>query len=170
MYLYSLQVKGDSKIKKNIHFTQSSDVYAVYTRLGTTDYALLIVAHTTRERAVPVPCQVPSTTFWPRDVVSAFVHSVTTQRRTMFSPWLQWKVLALFMVMVRYSLQTHPLVREGAPHQETRNCQTEKNLSTRRHTGRLTVGRKLTSVSNTQATAVYSNVAFLSGQWRIGGK
>jgi hypothetical protein len=50
-------------------------------------------------------------------------------------------------------LQTHPLVREGALHQETHNCQTEKKdlvmgsrqEPTPRHTGRQTVGRKLTN-------------------------
>jgi hypothetical protein len=50
-------------------------------------------------------------------------------------------------------LQTRPLVWEGAPHQETRNRQTEKKIwswapdggTTPRQTGRLTVGRKLTS-------------------------
>jgi hypothetical protein len=52
-------------------------------------------------------------------------------------------------------LQAHPLFREGAPHQETRNCQTEnKNLVMGpdgclkpRQTGRLIVGRNLTSTS-----------------------
>jgi hypothetical protein len=47
-------------------------------------------------------------------------------------------------------LQTHPLVREGAPYQDTRNRQAKnKNWScspdsspTRRQTGRLTVGHK----------------------------
>jgi hypothetical protein len=51
-------------------------------------------------------------------------------------------------------LQTHPLVREGASHEETRNRQTEKKIwswapdgsPTPRQTGRLTVGRKLTSL------------------------
>jgi hypothetical protein len=56
-------------------------------------------------------------------------------------------------------LQTHPLVREDAPKEQTRNClkeisSREKNWSrvpdgrlTPRQTGRLTVGRKLTSTS-----------------------
>jgi hypothetical protein len=52
-------------------------------------------------------------------------------------------------------LKTHPLVRKDAPHQETLNRQTKnKNLvmgsdwsPTPRQTGRLTVGRKLTSTS-----------------------
>jgi hypothetical protein len=43
-------------------------------------------------------------------------------------------------------LQTHPLIRENASHQETRNCQTgNKNLvtapATPRQTGQLTVSR-----------------------------
>jgi hypothetical protein len=47
--------------------------------------------------------------------------------------------------------QTHPLVREGAPHQQTRNCLTvikilswsPDGLFIPRHTGRLTVGRNV---------------------------
>jgi hypothetical protein len=47
-------------------------------------------------------------------------------------------------------LQTRHFVREGAPHQETRNCQTENKIwswapdgsPTPRQIGRLTVGRK----------------------------
>jgi hypothetical protein len=42
-------------------------------------------------------------------------------------------------------LQTHPLVREGAPHQETRNLQGDKKSG--RENSRMTVGRKLTSTS-----------------------
>jgi hypothetical protein len=51
-------------------------------------------------------------------------------------------------------LQTRPLVGEGATNQETSNRQTEKKIwswapdgsPTPRQTGRLTVGRKLTSL------------------------
>jgi uncharacterized protein with von Willebrand factor type A (vWA) domain len=55
-------------------------------------------------------------------------------------------------------LQARPLVREGATHQETRNRQTENKKKSghvlqmgARHQdrGRLTVGRKLTSISST---------------------
>jgi hypothetical protein len=52
--------------------------------------------------------------------------------------------------------QTQPLVRQGAPYQEPRNCQRDKKIwswapdgiLTPRQTGRLTVGHKLTSVSD----------------------
>jgi hypothetical protein len=52
-------------------------------------------------------------------------------------------------------IHIHPLVREGAPHQETHSCQTEKKIwpwapaesLKPRKTGRLTVGRNLTSTS-----------------------
>jgi hypothetical protein len=50
--------------------------------------------------------------------------------------------------------QTRPLVREGAPHQQHRNCLTNKNLVfsprwglTPRLTGRLTVDRKVTLIN-----------------------
>jgi hypothetical protein len=47
--------------------------------------------------------------------------------------------------------QTRPVVREGAPHQQTRNCLTVTKIRswvadgswTRRQTGRLTVGRTI---------------------------
>jgi hypothetical protein len=46
-------------------------------------------------------------------------------------------------------LQTHPLVREGAQHQETHNSQTEENnLAVKFQTPRYTVSRNLTSASN----------------------
>jgi hypothetical protein len=48
--------------------------------------------------------------------------------------------------------QTRPLAREGAPYQQARNCLTNKNLVLdsrwvfdTRETGRLTVGRNITS-------------------------
>jgi hypothetical protein len=58
-------------------------------------------------------------------------------------------------------LQTHPLVREGDPRQETRNCQTETKIWSwapagtpkPRQTGRLTGGRNLTSTSISTSTS-----------------
>jgi hypothetical protein len=59
-------------------------------------------------------------------------------------------------------LQTPPLVREGAPRQETRNCQTEKKIWswvqdvswTPKQTGQLTVGYNLTSTSPSTSEAI----------------
>jgi hypothetical protein len=70
-------------------------------------------------------------------------------------------------------LQSHPLVREGAPYKETHNSQKTKIWSwapdgsqTPRYTGRLTVGRKLTSTSTgipVPGGNKYRNLAFQVG-------
>jgi hypothetical protein len=63
-------------------------------------------------------------------------------------------------------LQTHPLVREGTPYQETRNRRTEnKNLMGARHQDRLAaIGRKLTSTSTSTLVAVRELLRFSRGE------
>jgi hypothetical protein len=68
----------------------------------------------------------------------------------------------LLLLTVTGKRQTCPLVRESAPHQETRNCLTVIKISseapdgcfTPRQTGRLTVGRNIT------LTLTLTSVAF----------
>jgi hypothetical protein len=63
--------------------------------------------------------------------------------------------LALELASLHCKLQTRPLVREGAPHQQTRSClkiikerreKIGRGCLTPRQTGRLTVGRNITLI------------------------
>jgi hypothetical protein len=143
-------------------------------------YGEMSIAHAQQSSCRTTHCRLSAAAYsiyWQLEAVSC-VHNLRTRHTVATRDPYNVGCLSQDMQTAREEC-LHPLVREGAIHQEPSNCKAEKkNLvlvpdgsPTPRQTGRMTVGRNLTSNSSSMLTSTSAlrdvNVLSYSFCWHI---